>query len=71
VVLFRYFEASGEVRQAISVMKKRSGRHERAIREFKLGKDGITVGDPLREFHGVLSGIPIFDGAKEQMIKTG
>jgi circadian clock protein KaiC len=60
LILFRYFEASGEVRQAISVVKKRSGPHEHSIREFSLGPDGIHVGEPLREFHGVLTGVPFF-----------
>ncbi|HTW30214.1 MAG TPA: ATPase domain-containing protein, partial [Candidatus Sulfotelmatobacter sp.] len=57
VMLFRYFEAEGEVRQAISVLKKRSGGHERSIRELKLN-GGLKVGKPLLEFRGVLSGIP-------------
>ena len=65
VILFRYFEALGEVRQAISVVKKRSGRHERTIRELSLGAGGITVGKPLREFHGVLSGTPRYTGRDE------
>lgn len=60
VVLFRYFEAMGEIRQAISVVKKRSGNHERTIRELKLGGGGITVGKPLVDFHGVLAGTPSF-----------
>jgi len=54
----RYFEARGEIRQAISVMKKRGGPHERTIREFRLAADGVRVGDPLREFRGVLTGVP-------------
>jgi circadian clock protein KaiC len=58
VLLLRYFEAEGEVRQAISVMKKRGGDHERTIREFRIKQGRITVGDPLREYRGVLSGIP-------------
>jgi len=57
VVLMRYFEAEGEVRQAISVVKKRGGRHERAIRDFTLGP-GIQVGEPLRDYRGVLTGVP-------------
>ena len=61
--------ASGEVKQAISVMKKRSGNHERTIREFKIAKNGISVGPPPREFHGVLTGVPTFRGS-EQMLKT-
>jgi circadian clock protein KaiC len=62
VVLFRFFEAEGEVRQAISVVKKRSGWHERAIRELTLGPGGVTLGEPLRHFHGVLTGMPSVRG---------
>jgi circadian clock protein KaiC len=66
VILLRYFEARGEVRQAISVMKKRAGRHERTIREFRLDSSGIQVGEPLREFRGVLTGVPIYEGSGQQ-----
>ncbi|HSN21997.1 MAG TPA: ATPase domain-containing protein [Usitatibacter sp.] len=70
VVMMRYYEDRGEVRQAISVMKKRGGEHERTIREFSLGPGGIRVGEPLRDFRGVLTGVPILEpvaetGAKE------
>lgn len=58
VILTRYFEADGAVRQAISVIKKRSGDHERTIREFKNLPGGIEVGDPLHGFQGVLTGVP-------------
>jgi circadian clock protein KaiC len=67
VILFRYFEAIGEVRQAVSVVKKRSGQHERTIRELRLGGNGITVGKPLRDFHGVLSGTPTFRGQDQAL----
>jgi circadian clock protein KaiC len=58
VLLLRYFEAAGHVRKAISVLKKRSGAHERTIRELVLGAEGVRVGPPLSEFQGVLSGNP-------------
>lgn len=58
VVLLRFFEARGEVRQAISVVKKRSGPHERTIREISTANGSISLGEPLRDFHGVLAGIP-------------
>lgn len=58
VLVLRYFEARGEVRQAISMMKKRSGGHERSIRELRLGPDTIRVGAPLSNFQGILSGSP-------------
>jgi circadian clock protein KaiC len=62
VVLFRFFEAMGQVRQAISVVKKRSGKHERTIRELRLDMGGLKLGEPLADFHGVLTGTPSFRG---------
>jgi len=59
VILLRYFESRGEVRQAISVMKKRGGQHERTIRDFSLEPGGIQVGAPLTGFRGVLTGVPV------------
>jgi circadian clock protein KaiC len=58
VVLLRYFEAEGTIRQVISVLKQRVGAHERTLREFSMGKDGVSVGPPLSSFRGVLTGIP-------------
>jgi circadian clock protein KaiC len=60
VVLTRFYEALGEIKQALSVIKKRSGNHERAIREMRVGKEGVWVGEPLRDLHGVLTGVPSF-----------
>jgi circadian clock protein KaiC len=64
VVLLRYFEARGAVKQALSVIKKRSGNHERTIREFKVGAKGIQVGQPLTGLQGILTGVPSFIGGK-------
>lgn len=65
VMLFRYFEAMGAVRQAISVVKKRTGAHERTIRELTLGPTGVRIGPPITEFQGVLTGDPVFVGSVE------
>jgi circadian clock protein KaiC len=62
VLLFRYFEYSGEIHQALSVIKKRSGSHERSIRELKFSQSGIAVGEPLRQFERILTGVPQFTG---------
>lgn len=62
VLMIRYFEAFGEVRRAISVIKKRSGPHEKLIREMKIGPVGVTLGEPLTEFEGVLTGRPMYRG---------
>lgn len=62
VILLRYFEAAGNVRRAVSVIKKRSGRHEKTIREFNIGDEGLTLGEPLTGFQGVLRGVPNFVG---------
>ena len=62
VIMLRYFEFAGTVRRALSVVKKRSGEHEHTIREFRLGKGGVTVGPPLADFRGVFSGTPVYVG---------
>ena len=63
VLLLRYFEARGEVRQAVSVVKKRGGVHERTIREFGMNDGQIRVGATLRDFRGVLTGVPVYEGS--------
>jgi circadian clock protein KaiC len=69
VILLRYFEALGRVRRAISVVKKRTGPHEDTIREFRIGGRGITLGDPLVEFQGVLRGVPTLVGNGAGLIR--
>ena len=69
VLLLRYFEAFGEVRQAISVLKRRGGRHERTIREFRFGAEGIRIGEPLVDFHGVLTGVPTYTGTDTPLLR--
>ena len=71
VILMRYFEVSGTVRQAISVVKKRSSDHERTIRECKVQKGGLFVGEPLRDFQGVLTGVPRYTGATAPLLDAG
>jgi circadian clock protein KaiC len=71
VILFRLFEAAGEVRHAISVVKKRTGRHERTIRELELTSSGLRIGEPLREFQGVLAGVPQFTGERASLSGQG
>ncbi len=67
VILLRHFEALGEVRRCIAVLKKRYGDHERTIREVRLGPDGICVGAPLTSFEGVLSGRPRYLGEEGRL----
>jgi circadian clock protein KaiC len=68
VVLLRFFEAGGEVRKAISVVKKRTGVHELSIREFRLFPDGMQIGPRLMEFHGVLTGVPTYAGSSDPLL---
>jgi circadian clock protein KaiC len=68
IVLLRFFEAGGEVRKAVSVVKKRTGIHENSIRELKLGPGRILVGEPLKDFHGVLTGVPDYVGAPNPLL---
>jgi circadian clock protein KaiC len=62
VMLFRYFEASGAIKQAVSVVKKRTGRHERSLRELSFHGGEIKIGKPLTQFEGVLTGVPKYLG---------
>jgi circadian clock protein KaiC len=68
VLLFRYFESQGGVRQAISVLKRRSGPHERSIRELRFSANKIEVGEPLRQFEGILTGVPKFVGDSKPLL---
>jgi circadian clock protein KaiC len=68
LILLRFFEAAGEVRKTISVLKKRSGHHEQTIREFQITDQGVRVGEPLRQFQGVLTGVPTYLGQIQPLL---
>jgi circadian clock protein KaiC len=68
IVLLRFFEAEGEVRKAISIVKKRTGTHEHTIRELKLGPDRVQLGEPLKAFQGVLTGVPQYVGRPKPLL---
>lgn len=68
VVQLRYFEAYGEVRQAISVIKTRTARHERTIREYQIGNQGLHLGQPLVQLQGILTGVPTFSGESKTLL---
>ncbi|MCJ2083018.1 ATPase domain-containing protein [Methylobacterium sp. J-090] len=68
VVMLRFFEAAGRVRRALSVLKKRTGPHEDTIREFRIDHGGLRVGDALKGFRGVLTGVPTFDGDRRDLL---
>jgi circadian clock protein KaiC len=71
VILMRYFEVNGSVRQAVSVVKKRSGDHERTIRECRVSYGGLDLGEPLRGFQGVLTGVPTYVGGTVPLMQAG
>ena len=71
VILLRYFEAFGEVRKAISLVKRRTGNHERSVRELCVGPDGLQVGRELKEFQGVLAGRLQYTGEPEPLLHAG
>jgi circadian clock protein KaiC len=69
VILLRFFEAQGEVRKAISVVKKRTGEHETSIRELRIGPGRVHVGAPLSAFQGVLTGVPQYTGSQKPLLE--
>ena len=70
VIMLRYFEADGTVRRALSVVKKRSGAHEYAIREFRLAQGGLQVGPPLKQFRGIFTGTPTYVGEEKPLMSN-
>jgi len=71
VVLLRYFEAEGEIRQVISVVKQRVGQHERTLRELRMSAEGVFIGDPLVSFRGVLTGVPNVSESRSETLERG
>jgi circadian clock protein KaiC len=71
IVLFRFFEHHGQVKTAISALKSRIAHHERTIREFRVSLKGIEVGDALKDFEGVLSGLKPYDGGSPMLGTSG
>ena len=69
VILLRYFEALGSVLRAISVIKKRTGIHEATIREYRIDRRGLTIGEPLDGFQGVLRGVPVYVGEGRPLLE--
>jgi circadian clock protein KaiC len=67
VLLLRFFEAHGRMLRALSVIKKRTGRHEDTIREFRITDAGIQLGAPLTQFQGVMRGVPIYTGSSSPL----
>jgi circadian clock protein KaiC len=64
VIVLRYFEHAGEVHKGISMLKRRAGGHEETIRELRMVTgEGIRVGEPLRGFQNIMSGIPLYVGS--------
>jgi circadian clock protein KaiC len=70
VIQLRFFEAGGQVRQALAVVKTRTTKHERTIREFQIGPGGVSIGEPLQQFQGVLTGVPRFSGSTDSLMRS-
>jgi circadian clock protein KaiC len=71
VMMLRFFEAAGEMRKSIAVIKTRTSDHERSIREFKIDKTGISIGEPIRAFTGILSGSPVYTPPQDGHLQVG
>ena len=70
VLLLRFFEAEGRMRKAISVIKNRAGEHEDAIREFRIDRRGVRVGEPLTKFRGIMTGTPEYVGERTPLLEN-
>jgi len=70
VILLRYFEARGRIRKAVSIVKKRGGMHDTAIRDFSMSSAGLAVGEPLENYRGVLTGVPTYEKVVQEIRET-
>ena len=68
VILMRFFEATGRLRRALSVIKRRTDVHDNAIHEYQLSVNGLEIGPPLETLRGIFTGIPTYEGAREELI---
>ncbi len=59
IILLRYVEMFGDVKRGITVLKMRGSAHDKAIREFTIGKGGMHVGRAFGNVTGILSGSPV------------
>lgn len=69
VIMTRFFEAFGEIKKAISIIKKRTGIHEESLREFRIGQGGLIIGPVLKNFTGILSGMPRYRGGQDEILE--
>jgi circadian clock protein KaiC len=69
VLLMRFFEAEGRIRKALSVLKNRAGPHEDTIRELRIDRQGVRIGEPLVEFRGVMTGTPEYVGLRGPLLE--
>lgn len=67
VLLMRYFESAGRIHKALSVIKNRTGKHEYSIREVTIDDLGLHIGEPLRDFRGVLTSAPEYFGDTKRL----
>lgn len=70
VILSRFFETSGSIKKAVSIIKKRTGHHENTIREYAISSGGIAVGPALEQFEGILTGVPRYTGEHNSILKV-
>ena len=56
VMLLRYYEYQGAIHKAVGVLKKRLSNHEKMLRSYELTGQGLVVGNPLPNLHGILRG---------------
>ena len=70
VILIRFFEAEGRIRKALSIIKNRGGSHEDAIRELRIDRQGVRIGQPLKEFRGVMTGTPQYVGSTTPLMEA-
>ena len=58
IILLRYVELFGEISRGIAVLKMRGSFHDKDIRQFAIGSDGMHIEEPFKNITGILTGNP-------------
>ena len=64
VVLQRYVEIQGQLRRTITVVKMRGSDHSKDLRAYEITSRGLVVGEALKGYRGIITGVPEERGPK-------
>jgi len=71
IIMQRYVEIEGELRKVLAIVKMRGSSHSQALRAYQITPAGAVMDEYLRDYHGIITGVPSFDERTRQVLYTG